>query len=919
MSRVVVSKIALLLIFITICGVSIGQNISRIDSLNSKLQSKNTPKKRVEILNQLSWEYIPYSTKAMIYAVDANSLAREINDYELVIKTLFTLAKAQNLLLDKTQEPESHYSEAILIARKNNSTYYEAQTLFEWSQLDLLLNRFANAESKLLKADSLFRSEDRFTEAAKVNLALAGYMQSQHKYPAAESYYKKSNELFSKGIIGQERFDALLGLARLKRQQGRLSEMAAIYKGIISDAEIIADLNRKSYLYASLFAKTLVEYGIDLRLANQPDSSLKYINKGIDVICQFDTTDYIVGKQLAEFYLERNFSFHQKGLKELGEFSKDKAFLILEHFKDSFGLSSAHRLMADYHLKNGPLPKAAFHLKTFFHFVNRLDNPLLQAKAIGQIGLVQMKLGNFKNSLGAFRGGLRISSQYGFVALESWLYSGLANISLFLDNPDSTIIQANLALQKNLNVGDTLLQYTNYCHILSAYLAKADAEGARIVVSKLLAFPLGVEYPMFTQYGYAPRDLLLGKYYLAIGDYVKAYDHLNKSLHKATIEEIQEVERDTYFALSEYYRLTSNYQKALVYLHKHQKLKDEILNIYSRRLFTLYDLNERTVAQKLQNKILLREKEIQQEKLNQKELQLSLTAIAVAIFSILSIALYINIRKRNKAYKMLALQSAELYEKNRQLAEQKGVLEQSEEKIRVQNDDLTTLNHTKDKFFSIIAHDLRNPFTGLIGLTSYLLENIETLPNDEVKELLYSVNSSSRETFTLLENLLDWARSQINSIAFNPSTFDLYEVVDSTLRIFTASANSKGVKLYNRVEVPTLVYADKYMVETIMRNLVGNALKYTSSNGRVEVISFVADDKVRISVNDTGLGISPKLLPKLFSIEMVSSKTGTANEKGAGIGLVVCREFIQKHNEQIWAESTLGAGSSFYFTLKRSK
>ena len=104
-----------------------------------------------------------------------------------------------------------------------------------------------------------------------------------------------------------------------------------------------------------------------------------------------------------------------------------------------------------------------------------------------------------------------------------------------------------------------------------------------------------------------------------------------------------------------------------------------------------------------------------------------------------------------------------------------------------------------------------------------------------------------------------------------------------------------------------------------MRNLVGNALKYTSSNGRVEVISFVADDKVRISVNDTGLGISPKLLPKLFSIEMVSSKTGTANEKGAGIGLVVCREFIQKHNEQIWAESTLGAGSSFYFTLKRSK
>ncbi|MBN1990356.1 MAG: HAMP domain-containing histidine kinase [Bacteroidales bacterium] len=919
MSRGLVSRIAISGIFLAFWTISSGQNISRIDSLNAKLESKNTPKKRVELLDQLSREYIPYSTRAMIYAVDANSLAREINDYELVIKTLFTLAKAQNLLLDKTQEPESHYSEAILIARKNNSTYYEAQTLFEWSQLDLLLNRFANAESKLLKADSLFRSEDRFTEAAKVNLALAGYMQSQHKFPAAESYYKKSNELFSKGIIGQERFDALVGLARLKRQQGNVSEMAAIYKGIMSDAEIIADLNRKSYFYTSLFAKTLVEYGIDLRLANQPDSSLRYINKGIDVICQFDTTDYVVGRQLAEFYLEHNFSLHQKGLKNLGEFSKDKAFLILEHFKDSFGLSSAHRLMADYHLKNGPLPKAAFHLKTFFHFVNRLDNPLLQAKAIGQIGLVQMKLGNFKNSLGAFRGGLRISSQYGFVALESWLYSGLANVSMFLDSPDSTVVQANLALLRNLNIGDTLLKYTNYCHLLSAYLAKADTDGAGDIVTKLLRFPSGLEYPMFTQYGYAPRDLLLGKFYLATGDYGRAYSHLEKSLQKSTVEEIKEVERDSYLALSEYYRLTANYQKALVYLHKHQKLKDEILNIYSRRLFTLYDLNERTVAQKLQNKILLREKEIQQEKLNQKELQLSLTAIAVAIFSVLSIALYINIRKRNKAYKMLAHQSNELLEKNRQLAEQKGVLEQSEEKIRVQNDDLTTLNHTKDKFFSIIAHDLRNPFTGLIGLTSYLIENVDDMPKDEVKELLQSVNSSSRETFSLLENLLDWARTQINSIAFNPSTFDLYDVVDSALKILTASANTKGVKLYNRVEVPTLVYADKYMVETIVRNLVGNALKYTSTSGRVEVISFVVDEKVRISVNDTGLGISSDLLEKLFSIEMVSSKVGTANEKGAGLGLVVCREFIQKHNEQIWAESNIGEGSSFYFTLKRPK
>jgi signal transduction histidine kinase len=231
---------------------------------------------------------------------------------------------------------------------------------------------------------------------------------------------------------------------------------------------------------------------------------------------------------------------------------------------------------------------------------------------------------------------------------------------------------------------------------------------------------------------------------------------------------------------------------------------------------------------------------------------------------------------------------------------------------------LNELNATKDLFFSIIAHDLKNPFNTILGFSEMLLEDKIYADSSKVQECLKIISETTRQTSYLLDNLLIWAKSQTGKIEFQPADFNLRESVSATLAILQSQANAKSINVFNEISDSLWLTADKNMINTVLRNLLSNAVKFTPSNGRIVLASSEKNHQIAVSVTDTGTGISKERLEKLFKIENIISTPGTEKEKGTGLGLILCKDFIEKHNGEIWAESEPGKGSKFIFTLPRN-
>lgn len=231
---------------------------------------------------------------------------------------------------------------------------------------------------------------------------------------------------------------------------------------------------------------------------------------------------------------------------------------------------------------------------------------------------------------------------------------------------------------------------------------------------------------------------------------------------------------------------------------------------------------------------------------------------------------------------------------------------------------LEDTNKTKDKFFSIIAHDLRNPFSGIMGISD-LLETklLETECENSQLLLRYTqlIQSSSKSAFTLLENLLLWARSQTGEIKIIARPIDLNQLISYTIPIVLGNAFKKNITIETELADTHTVNADDFSISTILRNLLTNAIKFTHSYGKIVVSTAMKENFLEVSITDTGVGIDPKNLESLFRIDSKFSKSGTDNEKGTGLGLILCKEFVEKQGGQIWAESEFGKGSKFSFTL----
>jgi len=235
--------------------------------------------------------------------------------------------------------------------------------------------------------------------------------------------------------------------------------------------------------------------------------------------------------------------------------------------------------------------------------------------------------------------------------------------------------------------------------------------------------------------------------------------------------------------------------------------------------------------------------------------------------------------------------------------------------IQMLNGKLEKLNIDKDRFISILGHDLKNPFSNILGFSEILTDQINSLNSDEIKEIAGNINKSARITNNLLEGILMWARTQQGSIPFKPQNLSLSATCENILEILNPNAKAKNITINHSATEHITVFADDDMLKAILRNLVSNAIKFTNKNGAININATQTDSNVTISISDNGIGIKPNNLVKFFDISEVLSTTGTAKETGTGLGLLICKEFVGKHQGKIWVESEVGKGSDFKFTL----
>ncbi len=239
----------------------------------------------------------------------------------------------------------------------------------------------------------------------------------------------------------------------------------------------------------------------------------------------------------------------------------------------------------------------------------------------------------------------------------------------------------------------------------------------------------------------------------------------------------------------------------------------------------------------------------------------------------------------------------------------------AEDALKEREKRLHQLNADKDRFISILGHDLKNPFNNILGFSEILNDEISSLNKDEILDMAKNINKSAKVVNNLLEDILMWARTQQGRISFNPHELNLTEICKNVHEVLEASAYAKGIAIYCTNEDPINVFADKDMIKTVVLNLVSNAIKFTNSGGEININAKQTDSDVIISVSDNGIGMEKEVLSKLFDISEVLTTKGTAGETGTGIGLLLCKEFVEKHGGKIWVESEVGKGSQFKFTL----
>lgn len=542
------------------------------------------------------------------------------------------------------------------------------------------------------------------------------------------------------------------------------------------------------------------------------------------------------------------------------------------------------------------------YLNRSVEFKKILNDTLGLAKSFNNISVIYKNLGRYDEAYLFTKKALSAYERIGSVSDLADVYNNLGTIYEAWLNYDTALYYYYKSLKLKNEVGNLTGLANTYNNIGMVYLFELNFDSSL----RNLNAAAGIRQKINDRYGLVSSYHNLGLFFLTVKQYDSALAGFRKSIAIAKQESMLENLQRNYANLSRTFDSLGNIDSAYKYFQLYADFKDSVAKKDLQDQLSNLALKYET-DQLEQEKILFK-KESQLQK--EKRIKINFVLYLVtAFFIFIVVILLLRFREKNKANKALIEKNKLIFRKQKELEEVVKKLNESENRYK-------ELNASKDKFFNIIAHDLKNPFSTVVNFSEVLLSEEEDLSEPEKMEILRVIKETTFNTLQLLENLLNWSRTQTGRIAFNPVKLVLKILIEDVLTMLSSTASRKEIQIRVDCNDDFVVRADENMLKTILRNLITNAIKYTDRDGQILISASVAEgEDTVVCVKDNGIGISAKNQKKLFSLEESTHTRGTDDETGTGLGLILCKEFVEYHKGKIWVESESGKGSKFCINL----
>jgi signal transduction histidine kinase/Tfp pilus assembly protein PilF len=755
--------------------------------------------------------------------------------------------------------------------------------------LILLLLFFLNSATLTLlaqKTDS-FSIPDNFTTPAELSL----YFSKQMSEPENDSFEMKV-KILDEAIKSARLHNFLTAAANFYYDKGLLLYRAHKYKE-----------SKQSYLAAKQIylkfndlvnvRRTFEEIGYCYERLGLADSASNYYEANLKISKNIknDST-------LALAYSNLGHAAWRKGNFSSALENYTNALKIRKQLNLYEDIASSLNSIGSVYWKRGNYGKSLDYFFQSLKIRKNIKEYFGMITVLNNIGSVYQKLKYYNKAKEYFLSASQLSDSSGYKFGQSYSSYNLGLLDLELGGAESAIKH----LDKSIKIS-TIISELNLLAIAKISLGKCYEKNENLkLAEKYYTEAINESEKHSDSFALASAGNNLAKILIKNnGSKNEILPLLNRSLSICQNENLKELLKDNYEAFYLLYKRENDIRNEQNYFRKFVEVKDSLFN--EKLVNDMTNLIVRFEIEKTEgeNYLLRKDKQLQQAEIEaERTLRNLILVIAVLCLSLLIVIFYLYSHKTKL---------------NSQINSQKLAVETLNKELIERNAELDSINRTKDKFFSIISHDIKNPAGVINNFSVLLIKNYDNLTNDEVQKIIQSIKNSSDTLIHLIFNLLDWSRSQLDKIEPNIIKILVGDVLDEVYRLYESNAELKNISLEIEKENNCSVMADPQMINSVLRNLLSNAIKFTHPGGIIKISVKSADKYCKISIIDNGIGMEEETLNDLFKRDIMISMHGTASEKGTGMGLMLCKEFVSLNGGEIGVTSKINEGSTFWFTL----
>lgn len=849
--------------------------------------------KKLVVFYALSAHLINVSSQSSSKIID--SLLLRLDKAKIEEKAYFLNQLAQNYVSDDPGKGVLYAEKALDLSLRQKNTEQEALAYQNLGVSNYKLYKFDEALNNYAKAKGIFQRNGKTSQIAGVNVRIGLVQSEKNSYADAQKSFFEALEIYKTLNDKPGISNSLNAMGSLALKQMNLelaldyyNQSLIIRKSLNSQGEIAASYSNVALVYRKMTrwdsALHIYQQALDIRQKiNNPGPIATTLNDIGNVY--WDNQNW---EKAIEYYFKSIKIRYETGNKIEIANSYQNIGLLYSNLGNSDKAKEYYQLALSIYKENDDMRKLATTLvslgniekdsKNFEEALTDYKRALTYRKSIGEKKDIAASL----NNLGIIYGELKQNSQ----AIHSF----------------------NEAFIIRKDIGDVNGQISTLNDMGNFYESVNNAEKAQ--TSFELAYQLAQQTNNTFYIGLCARKLAEGL--INHNQIARAFNLLTVANDAGAKLNNAELRKRAHYVFFQYYKKTGNYEKALENFEKYTEINENQQN--AQNTLKMLSINQNLELEKKNNEIraiesevqLLRQKDEIQSLALTKQKYFTISLLVVIVFAIISGFLFYNHYKTRKKHSLM-------------LEQQYALIEEANDRLKKSEANLTMLNATKDRYFSVIAHDIKNPLSSLLNLSQIIIEKFDTLKDNEIQEFQNMIHESASNLYNLLENLLNWARNNTNRIRFNPLPMKLLPVVNNVLLLNKLTAIHKNIEVKCNISDNIEVFADLQMLTSIMRNLVSNAIKFTPDGGNIIILAREKYNTVEISVTDTGLGITAENLQKIFRLDTHFTTPGTGNEAGTGLGLILVKEFVEKNKGKISFSSEPGKGSTFTFTLPNGK